>query len=76
MEKAFYEGKRLLNVSELCNYIGMGKSRGVGWAKGIGAAKRIGRRVLFDRYIVDKAIEECNIYTRDGKKKGDLDHDC
>ena len=54
----------------------MGKSRGVEWAKGIGAAKRIGRRVLFDRYIVDKAIEECNIYTRDGKKKGDLDHDC
>lgn len=46
MEKAFYEGKRLLNVSELCNYIGMGKSRGVEWAKGIGAAKRIGRRVL------------------------------
>lgn len=76
MEKQICEGKRLLNTKELCNYIGMGESRGVEWAKGIGAAKRIGRRLLFDRYIIDKALDENNEYTRDGKKKGDMDHDC
>lgn len=69
-------GKRLLNRRELCAYIGMGQSRGVEWAKGVGAAMRIGGRLLFDKCVIDKAIEECNIYTRDGKKKGDMNHDC
>ncbi len=52
------EFKRLMNVSELCEYISMGKSRAVTWGKAIGAEKRIGRRLLFDRVIVDKAIDE------------------
>ena len=69
-------GKRLLNRRELCAYIGMGQSRGVEWAKGIGAAIRIGGRLLFDKCVIDKAISTYEDYTRDGKKKGDLDHDC
>ena len=69
-------GKRLLNRRELCAYIGMGQSRGVEWAKGIGAAIRIGGRLLFDKCVIDKAINTHGEYTRDGKKKGDLDHDC
>ena len=52
------ENKRLLNVNELCEYIGMGKTRTIAWGKAIGAEKRIGRRLLFDRVIVDKAIDE------------------
>ena len=69
-------GKRLLNRRELCAYIGMGQSRGVEWAKGIGAAIRIGGRLLFDKCVIDKAINTHGEYTRDGKKKGDMDHDC
>ena len=69
-------GKRLLNRRELCAYIGMGQSRGVEWAKGVGAAMRIGGRLLFDKCVIDKAINTHGEYTRDGKKKGDMDHDC
>lgn len=69
-------GKRLLNRRELCAYIGMGQSRGVEWAKGIGAAIRIGGRLLFDKCVIDKAISAHEDYTRDGKKKGDMNHDC
>lgn len=50
--------KRLLDVDELCVYIGMGRSKGVEWAKKIGASVRIGRRLLFDKNIIDKAIDE------------------
>ena len=69
-------GKRLLNRRELCAYIGMGQSRGVEWAKGIGAAIRIGGRLLFDKCVIDKSISTHEDYTRDGKKKGDMNHDC
>ena len=52
------DNKRLLNVAELQEYIGMGKSTATAGGKAIGAEKRIGRRLLFDRVIVDKAIDE------------------
>lgn len=51
-------GKRLLNVKELCAYIGMGHTRAEAWARKHGALKRIGRRVLYDRVAIDKAIDE------------------
>lgn len=51
-------GKRLLNVKELCTYIGMGHTRAEAWAREHGALKRIGRRVLYDRVAIDKAIDE------------------
>lgn len=50
-------GKRLLNVKELCAYIGMGHTRAEAWAREHGALKRIGRRVLYDRVAIDKAID-------------------
>ena len=52
------ENKRLLNVNELCEYINMGKTRAAAWGKAIGADIRLGRRLLFDRVIVDKAIDK------------------
>lgn len=76
MNENNFNGKRLLGKRELCAYIGMGQSRGVEWAKGIGAAIRICGRLLFDKCVIDKAINTHGEYTRDGKKKGDLDHDC
>ena len=51
-------GKRLLNVKELCAYIGMGHTRAEAWAGEHGALKRIGRSVLYDRVAIDKAIDE------------------
>ena len=76
MNENNFNGKRLLGKRELCAYIGMGQSRDVEWAKGIGAAIRIGGRLLFDKCVIDKAINTHGEYTRDGKKKGDMDHDC
>lgn len=52
-----FNGKRLLNVKELCQYVGLGKNKAVEWAKGIGAARHMGRRVFFDRVVLDKALD-------------------
>lgn len=51
-----FKNKRLLNVNELRFYLGMGVCNAVKWAKGIGAERRIGRRLLFDKWVIDKAI--------------------
>lgn len=53
-----YEGKRLLNMQEVCNYTGLGPTKARKWAREIGALKHIGRRALFDRVVIDKAIEQ------------------
>ena len=50
--------KRLLNLMEYCEYVGLGPTKGREWAKKIGAMKHIGIRVLFDKVIIDKAIDE------------------
>lgn len=50
--------KRLINISELCSYIGMGKTLARSYADSIGATKHYGKRVLFDRFIIDQAIDQ------------------
>ncbi len=60
------ENKRLISVAELQEYIGMGKTKAVAWGKAIGADTRLGRRLLFDRVIVDKAIDE--LHTSDSNE--------
>ncbi len=52
-----YAGKRLLRTQEFCRYVGLGKTKGIEWAKSIGAVKHIGKRLLFDRVIIDRAID-------------------
>ena len=49
--------KRLLDITELAQYIGMGKTYSRKWADEIGAVKHFGRRVLFDRNVVDSALD-------------------
>ena len=49
---------RLFDTHELCTYIGMGRNSAVAFARKCGAEKRIGRRLLFDRAILDKALDE------------------
>ncbi len=45
--------KRLLDISEFCQYSGLGKTSAYKLAKKIGIEKRIGRKVLFDKKEFD-----------------------
>ncbi len=49
--------KRLLSVSEGCLYTGLGKSTFQKLAEELGAKKKYGKRVLYDRVIIDRAID-------------------
>ena len=50
--------KRMLNMKEVCIYTGIGKSRARQYMEEIGATKHFGRRVLFDKNIIDAALNE------------------
>lgn len=50
------EEKRLLNIKEVCSYIGVGQTQARRYMEEIGATRRFGRRVLFDKKIIDNAI--------------------
>lgn len=50
-------GKRLLNSAEMLAYTGMGKTAGRAWCAKIGAIRRIGGRTLFDKRVIDAAID-------------------
>ena len=57
--------KRLLDVSEVCSYLNLGRNKGGEFAKSIGAEVKIGRRCLYDKVIIDRyfdnlAAEACN----------------
>jgi len=48
--------KRLLNIKEVCAYIGVGQTQARQYMEEIGATRHFGRRVLFDKHIIDSAI--------------------
>ena len=50
--------KRVLNIREVCIYTGIGQVRAREYMDQIGATKRFGRRVLFDKTVIDKALNE------------------
>ena len=52
------DGKRLLDSSEVCYYLSLGKNRGVEFAKSIGAEVKVGRRSLYDRVKIDHYLNE------------------
>ena len=52
------EEKRLLNIREVCIYTGIGQTRAREYMDQIGATKRFGRRVLFDKTVIDNALNE------------------
>lgn len=52
--------KRMMNIEELCEYIGMGKTYTSKWAKEHGLARKIGRRTLYDKVLVDELIDGMN----------------
>lgn len=50
--------KRLLNVKEICVYLGLGRNRGVEFARSIGAERKIGRRCLYDKVVIDRYLDK------------------
>lgn len=50
--------KRLLNVNELADYLGLGRCTADTLATKINARINIGRRVLYDKNIVDEYLDK------------------
>lgn len=49
---------RLLDVSGLAQYCGVGRNKAFQVGKEAGAEVRLGRRLLFDRHAIDRYIDE------------------
>lgn len=49
---------RLLSLSELQDYLSLGRNKAIEWGKSIKADVHIGRRVLYDRVVIDKVLDE------------------
>lgn len=56
---AFNE-KRLLDTKELAGYMSCGRQKARRFGDQVGATRKIGKNVLFDRTIIDRAIDELN----------------
>ena len=49
---------RLLDVTALCAYLSMGKNRATEFGEQCGAKRKFGKRTLYDKRVVDKALEK------------------
>lgn len=49
--------KRLLNIKEVCTYIGQGETNTRILMDEIGATRKFGRRVLFDKKVIDEYLD-------------------
>lgn len=52
------EEKRLLNIKEVSSYLGIGRTTLRKYMDEIGATRKFGKRVLFDKTVIDKVIDE------------------
>ena len=50
--------KRLLTEAEAMCFVGLRRTKLRQWAKDVGAVRHIGRRVLYDRVVLDRAVDE------------------
>ena len=48
---------RLLSLSELQDYLGLGRNKAIEWGKSIKADVHIGRRVLYDKSVIDRVLD-------------------
>lgn len=55
------EQKRLLSIDEVATYTGLGKTRARGLMDEIGATVKYGTRVLFDKKVIDAAIDNMRV---------------
>jgi len=51
------EGKRMLSVSEMETYTGLGRNAARKFAEEAGALRKYGRRVLIDKGALDRALD-------------------
>lgn len=49
--------KRMLSIKEVCAYIGQGETKTRQYMDEIGATRKFGSRVLFDKVVIDKALD-------------------
>ncbi len=49
---------RMLDITGLCVYLGLGRNKALAFGREAGALKRIGRRALYDKKIIDQALDE------------------
>lgn len=49
---------RMLDVAGLCAYISMGKTKATEFGEKVGAKRKMGKRTLYDKKIIDKALDE------------------
>ena len=49
---------RMLDANALCVYISMGKTRAIEFGEKCGAKRKFGKRTLYDKRIIDKALDE------------------
>lgn len=52
--------KRLLNVDEAAEYMGICASMVRRWGKENGVVRKVGRRTLFDRVAIDRIMDEAS----------------
>lgn len=48
---------RLLSISDLARYTGLGKTKARTWAESLGALRKIGTRALYDLRVIDAALD-------------------
>ncbi|MCD7868277.1 MAG: hypothetical protein LUG62_08850 [Clostridiales bacterium] len=49
---------RLMDTDDFMSYVGLGKNSALKFGNQIGAKIRIGRRTLWDKNVIDAAIDE------------------
>lgn len=52
---------RLMTRQDAQEYCGLGRMVFTDWARSIGAERRFGRRVLFDRLVIDEALNAMRV---------------
>lgn len=49
---------RLIDTATLCSYLSLGRHSAQEFAKKAGAERRFGKRLLYDKHVIDKALDE------------------
>lgn len=49
--------KRMLTIYEASQYLGLGTKTARKYMEQIGAVRKFGSRVLFDKYVIDQALD-------------------
>lgn len=53
--------KRMFSIKEAAIYCGLGLNRTREWMDVIGATRHFGARVLFDRHVIDAALDALTV---------------